>query len=183
MGTHLICLIIIFFSLCTRLSASQALHAQSPRSKQYLYDNIRIGAGYDSISGEFKKNCIVKVGSPITFDFSDQKLFELQQINSLSQLVQALELPLTAILPSPPHPLFKEKNDFLKLIAFNRFNSFMLAKAKISLTEKKYWRFDIKGKIHRIFERKWHWSIHRKMRRLIPKQVLNGNRVFFSFRI
>ncbi|NRA46991.1 MAG: hypothetical protein HRU09_18745 [Oligoflexales bacterium] len=136
MGTHLICLIIIFFSLCTRLSASQALHAQSPRSKQYLYDNIRIGAGYDSISGEFKKNCIVKVGSPITFEFSDQKLFELQQINSLSQLVQALELPLTAILPSPPHPLFKEKNDFLKLIAFNRFNSFMLAKAKISLTEK-----------------------------------------------
>lgn len=118
------------------ISVSQTLHTQSQGSKQYLYDSIRIGAGYDSLAGKFKKNCMVKMNSPIAFEFSDKKNFQLFRIEKLSQLTKALELPPTALLPGSPHALFKGKHDFFKSLTFNRFNHFILAKAKITFTEK-----------------------------------------------
>ena len=102
---------------------------------QYLYKSIRIGAGYDRLSGEFKKNCMVKINSPIAFEFSDKKEFQLLKIEELSQLAWAMELPKTALLPGSPHGLLREKYHFFKSITFNRFNHFILAKAKITHTE------------------------------------------------
>ena len=136
MTMHLVFFLIIILTVCSGFSATQALHTKKEGGKQYLHNSVRIGAGFDSIRGEFKKNCIVKINSPITFEFSDKKNFELLSIDRLIDLTKALELPTTSILPVTPHPLFKEKHYFLKSLTFNRFNHFLLAKVKVTSYEK-----------------------------------------------
>lgn len=147
MRIHLILFIVIAnFSTFISIITPKAFSFQSRDDGLYLFDSIRIGAGFDSQTGEFKKNCIVKISSPVVFEFKDKSTFEIIQIDKLSKLIEALELPGPALIQNPPPSLYREKTNFFNSIAFNRFNHFILAKTKITLMEKNIGDSNLKEK-------------------------------------